>query len=114
MKLRGTWRKPTTLRLKKRCELLNRCLGNLGVTTWSVTSCCLARDQSGQATLALRLQGAASQLLFQVNITLITGHQLAQHFPNAAMAAGELNHAISERCAPEVSIKSAPHLRSSL
>src|SRR5882724_4708321 len=60
-----------------------------------------------------RLQRAAREFLFQIHITLITSHQLAQNFANAAMAAGKIDHAISEWRTPKVPIKPPPHLRRS-
>jgi hypothetical protein len=57
-----------------------------------------------------RLKGAARQLSFQINVALIAGDQAAQHPAYAAVAARKFNHAIGEWSAPEVSVKSAPHL----
>src|SRR5438105_10527654 len=60
-----------------------------------------------------RLQGAAREFLLQIRVALIAGHELAQHFANAAMTARKLNHSIRERRAPKISIEATPHLRSS-
>ena len=57
-----------------------------------------------------RLQGAAREFLFQVNVSLITRNELPEHSSDAAMAFGELDHALSERSAPKISVKSPPHL----
>src|SRR5947207_1898899 len=60
-----------------------------------------------------RLQCAAREFLLQICVALITSDQLAQHFANAAMAAGKIDHAIREWRTPKVSIKPPPHLRRS-
>src|SRR5258706_9404724 len=59
-------------------------------------------------------QRAAREFTFEICIALVAGDELAENFADAAMAAGELDHAIGERRAPEVSVKLAPHLRGAL
>src|SRR5215831_11827443 len=61
-----------------------------------------------------RLQGATRQLLFQVDVSLITGDELAEDFADATMAAGEFDHAIGKWGPPEVPIKPEAHLRRAL
>jgi len=55
-------------------------------------------------------QCAAREFAFQVGVSLIAGDELAEDLADAAMAARELDHAIGERRAPEVSVEPAPHL----
>ena len=57
-----------------------------------------------------RSQRFAREFLFQINVTLLAGNQIAQHFLNAAMPAGKLDHSFRERRAAEISIEAPAHL----
>src|ERR1044072_5515638 len=57
------------------------------------------------------LQRAPGELFLKIHIALVAGDQLAEDFANAAMAAGEFDHAIREGRAPEISVKPPAELR---
>ena len=70
-------------------------------------------NEGEQASVSERLDRSkrfARQFLFQTDITLFAGDQIAKHFLYAAVSTGKLNHSFGERRAPEVSIKPPAHL----
>ena len=57
-----------------------------------------------------RPDGAACELAFEIDVTLIACYQLTEHSFDAAMRAPKLNHPLCEWRAPKISIKAVAHL----
>src|SRR5215467_12669603 len=79
-----------------------------------VSNCFKTTSSIGVSFRSQWLQRAARQFLFQIDVPLIAGDKLAEHFADATMTAGEFDHAVGKWGAPEVSIKPAAHLRRAL